>query len=199
MFTMANFYETLGVKRDASEKEVRSAYRKLARKHHPDVNPGDKAAEAKFKEITNAYEVLSDTEKRRKYDKYGDRWEYADQIEEAQRQRASGGGRFAHGNGGGFQQFDVSDLGDLGGVFSQFFGAARRRSAASARCPGAAPTSSSRSTSRSKRRTTARRARIEMLGARALPDVRRHAARSPARPATPAAATARSRSRAASR
>ena len=51
---MVNFYETLGVKRDASEKEVRSAYRKLARKHHPDVNPGDKAAEAKFKQITNA-------------------------------------------------------------------------------------------------------------------------------------------------
>ncbi len=120
---MASFYETLGVKRDASEKEVRSAYRKLARKHHPDVNPGDKAAEAKFKQITNAYEVLSDAEKRRKYDKYGDRWEYADQIEEAQRQR--GGTRFAHGNGGGFQQFDVSDLGDLGGAFGQFFGRGR--------------------------------------------------------------------------
>ncbi len=121
MKLMANFYDTLGVKRDASEKEVRSAYRKLARKHHPDVNPGDKAAEAKFKEITNAHEVLSDKEKRRKYDKYGDRWEHADQIEDAQRQR--GGTRFAHGNGGGgTQQFDVGDLGDLGGVFSQFFG-----------------------------------------------------------------------------
>jgi DnaJ-class molecular chaperone len=121
MNAMANFYETLGVKRAASDKEVRSAYRKLARKHHPDVNPGDKAAEAKFKEITSAYEVLSDAEKRRKYDKYGDRWEYADQIEEAERQRSSGGSRFAHGNGG-TQQFDVGDLGDLGGVFSQFFG-----------------------------------------------------------------------------
>jgi DnaJ-class molecular chaperone len=118
---MATFYDLLGIKRDASEKEVRSAYRKLARKHHPDVNPGDKAAEAKFKEINNAYEVLHDVEKRRKYDKYGDRWEYADQIEEAERQRAAGGGRFARGNGG-FQQYDTGDLGDLGGVFSQFFG-----------------------------------------------------------------------------
>jgi molecular chaperone DnaJ len=115
-----SFYETLGVKRDASDKEVRSAYRKLARKYHPDVNPGDKAGAARFKEITNAYEVLSDKEKRRKYDKYGDRWEYADQIEEAERQR---GGRFRQGGGG--QQFRVEDLGqfgDLGGVFGNIFG-----------------------------------------------------------------------------
>ncbi len=116
---MANLYDLLGVKPAATDKEVRSAYRKLARKHHPDVNPGDKAAEAKFKEINSAYEVLSDTEKRRKYDKYGDRWEYADQIEDAQRQRGGGRSARAHGN---FQQFDTADLGDLGGVFSQFFG-----------------------------------------------------------------------------
>ena len=59
-----DLYSTLGVPKTASDKEVRSAYRKLARKHHPDVNPGDKAAEAKFKDITSAYEVLSDAEKR---------------------------------------------------------------------------------------------------------------------------------------
>ncbi|MEX2245632.1 MAG: DnaJ C-terminal domain-containing protein [Dehalococcoidia bacterium] len=128
-----DLYGLLEVKRDASEKEVRSAYRKLARKHHPDVNPGDKAAEATFKEINEAYEVLSDAEKRRKYDKYGENWPHADQIEEAQRQRA-GRVRFSGANGGGdFQAFDLSDLGgglgDLGGVFSQVF----RRGGAGAR------------------------------------------------------------------
>ncbi len=117
-----NYYDVLGVKRDASDKEVRAAYRRLARKHHPDVNPGDTASEARFKEVTGAYEVLSDTDKRKKYDKYGDRWEYADQLEEQQRTRTQ---RTAYGNGGGYQQFDISDLdgaGDLGSVFSQFFG-----------------------------------------------------------------------------
>jgi molecular chaperone DnaJ len=117
-----DLYQVLGVKRDASEKEIRSAYRKLARQHHPDVNPGNKTAEARFKEINAAHEVLSDAEKRRKYDKYGENWEHADQIEEMQRQRAQQ--RRSFGNGG-FQTYefsDADDLGDLGGVFSQFFG-----------------------------------------------------------------------------
>ena len=123
-----DYYSVLGVKRDAPDKEIRSAYRKLARKHHPDVNPGDKKAEATFKEINAAYEVLKDPEKRKKYDKYGDRWEMADQIEEAQRQRgthdffrgAGGRRRTTTADGVEFEEFDLggADLGDLfGGIF----------------------------------------------------------------------------------
>jgi len=73
--TYKDYYKTLGVERGAAEKEIKSAYRKLARKYHPDVNPGDKSSEEKFKEVSEAYEVLSDKEKRAKYDQYGQYWE----------------------------------------------------------------------------------------------------------------------------
>ena len=66
-----DYYEVLGVSKTASESELKSAYRKLAKKYHPDVNPGDKEAEAKFKEATEAYSVLSDADKRRQYDQFG--------------------------------------------------------------------------------------------------------------------------------
>ena len=75
-----NYYDILGVSRDASELEIKQAYRRLARKYHPDVNPGDKSAEARFKKINEAYEVLSDKENRKKYDQFGDQWQYADQF-----------------------------------------------------------------------------------------------------------------------
>jgi len=114
-----DYYAILGVKRGASDKEIRQAYRRLARKYHPDVNAGDKAAEEKFKEMNAAYEVLSDAEKRRKYDLYGDQWQYADQFEQARRQ---GGQRWSRsGRGAPFGGFDVGfgDLGDLlGGLFT---------------------------------------------------------------------------------
>src|SRR5215216_1921202 len=70
-----DYYSTLGVKRNASEKEIKSAFRKLARKHHPDVNPNNQEAESRFKEVSEAYEVLSDSEKRKKYDRVGADWE----------------------------------------------------------------------------------------------------------------------------
>jgi DnaJ-class molecular chaperone len=128
-----DYYEILGVKRDASEKDLRSAYRKLARKYHPDVNPGDKAAEETFKEINGAYEVLSDAEKRKKYDRYGDRWELADQIEEQARQTSAGqwyrtaqqgrrqGSAGAGSAGGGFKMPNVDFSGDLGDIFGSVF------------------------------------------------------------------------------
>ena len=70
-----DYYQVLGVERGASEAEIKKAYRKLARQHHPDINPGNATAEAKFKEINEAYEVLSDKDKREKYDRFGRDWQ----------------------------------------------------------------------------------------------------------------------------
>ncbi len=93
-----DYYNILGVSRNTSEKEIKQAFRRLARKYHPDVNPGDKSAEERFKQVSEAYEVLSDKEKRKKYDQFGDQWQYADQF-------AKAGGR-----GAPFQDFDFGDL-----------------------------------------------------------------------------------------
>jgi DnaJ-class molecular chaperone len=132
-----DYYQVLGIKRDAGEKDIRSAYRKLARQYHPDVNPGDKQAEERFKEVNAAYEVLKDADKRKKYDKYGDRWEYADQLEEQQRRagthdffrtRTSTGG--ARTSTGGIDLGDIDTGGGfddiLGGLFRGRRGAPRR-------------------------------------------------------------------------
>src|SRR6476620_912300 len=95
--TKQDYYQLLGVARGASEKEIRQAYRKLARQHHPDLNPGDKAAEARFKEIGEAYEVLSDADKRKKYDRYGHEWQHAEAAEAAARDAGFRGARWGPG------------------------------------------------------------------------------------------------------
>jgi curved DNA-binding protein len=85
-----DYYEALGVSRAASEEEIKTAYRKLARKFHPDLNPNDKAAEERFKEIQEANEVLSNPQNRKKYDKYGENWRFAEQYEAAEAARGAG-------------------------------------------------------------------------------------------------------------
>ena len=112
-----DYYQILGVNRNASEKEIKQAYRRLARKHHPDLNPGDKSAEAKFKEINAAYEVLSNSEKRKKYDQFGEQWEYADQFAKSGGQERV---RWDFGRGG--TAFEYGDMSGFGGIFSSLFG-----------------------------------------------------------------------------
>jgi curved DNA-binding protein len=97
-----DYYQTLGVTKAATEKELKQAYRKLARKHHPDVNPGDKAAESKFKEINEAYEVLGDSDKRKKYDELGANWRAYEQAEaHGQPNPFAGRWNVNYGGGGG--------------------------------------------------------------------------------------------------
>ena len=117
-----NFYDLLGVKKNASDKEIKQAYRRLARKYHPDVNAGDKAAESRFKEINAAYEVLSDKDSRKKYDKYGDKWQYADQFEEAAKQQAQ---YRQYSPGGGATYHFGGDIGGLDSIFDDLFGGSR--------------------------------------------------------------------------
>ncbi len=111
-----DYYALLGVKRDATNQDIKQAYRRLARKHHPDVNPGDKSAETRFKAINEAYEVLSNSEKRKKYDQFGDQWQYADQFAKAGGQGAPSWG-FDPGNAQSFR-FE----GDLDCMFGNLFG-----------------------------------------------------------------------------
>jgi len=117
------YYETLGVNRNATEKELKQAFRRLARKHHPDVNPGNKDAEARFKEINEAYEVLSDKEKRQKYNQYGDQWQYAEQFAQGQSQGAPFGFRQSRGQPSSFAEMDIDSL------FGELFGGGGRRAA----------------------------------------------------------------------
>src|SRR5215217_7041478 len=118
-----DYYAVLGVKRDAAQKEIKSAYRKLARKYHPDVNPNNKEAETRFKEINEAYEVLGDEEKRKKYNKFGADWEQYEKMGAGQ----PGGFDFSqwaaqqgYAPGGGGQRVYSGTM-PGGGGFSDFF------------------------------------------------------------------------------
>jgi molecular chaperone DnaJ len=115
-----DYYEILGVGRSATEKDIKAAYRKLARKWHPDVNPGDKSAEQKFKDINQAYEVISDVDKRKKYDQYGDRWERADDFARASAQGPGRGFSTGDGESGGGFEF-ATQSGDAGDIFENLF------------------------------------------------------------------------------
>jgi curved DNA-binding protein len=122
-----DYYQTLGVPKTASAKEIKQAFRKLARKVHPDVNPGDKSAEARFKEINEAYEVLGDPDKRKKYDELGANWRMYEQAEAAGGPRPGGGTwRATTGGPGGFRTMTPEEMEELfggggGDPFSDFF------------------------------------------------------------------------------
>ncbi|UZO80396.1 J domain-containing protein [Aquimarina sp. ERC-38] len=124
-----DYYKVLGVAKDASDKDIKKAYRKLARKYHPDLNPNNKEAEKKFKEINEANEVLSNAENRKKYDQYGENWKHADEFEKAkQSQGAYSGGQRSYNDFGGTgysnagytsDEFSESDFSDF---FESMFG-----------------------------------------------------------------------------
>lgn len=119
-----DYYKVLGLTKNATEKDIKKAYRSLARKYHPDVNPGNADSEKKFKEINEANEVLSDPEKRKKYDKYGKDWKHADQFEKAGYSGGSGAGNRQQRSAWG----DVSQGEDFSDFFSSMFGGGFNRS-----------------------------------------------------------------------
>jgi curved DNA-binding protein len=126
-----DYYKTLGVPKNASADDIKKAYRKLARKLHPDVNPNDKEAHKKFQQINEANEVLSDPEKRKKYDQHGENWKHADQYEQARQQQGQqgfgGGGFGGRGFGGGEYTYSSGDEGNFSDFFESLFGGSRGR------------------------------------------------------------------------
>lgn len=123
MADFIDYYKILGVDKKASEEDIKKAYRKLARKHHPDLNPGNAEAQKKFQQINEANEVLSDAENRKKYDQYGENWKHADQFEQARKQGGYAGQNYGGGSqSGGYEGFGGFEGFEGGGSgFSDFF------------------------------------------------------------------------------
>ena len=117
-----DYYKILGVDKSASQEDIRKAFKTLARKHHPDLNPNDPDAKRRFQEINEANEVLGDPEKRKKYDQYGEHWQHADQFEAQQQYRqqygGAGGGAYWSSSGGSFS----GDEGEFSDFFESLFG-----------------------------------------------------------------------------
>ena len=115
-----DYYKILGVDKNATQEEIKKAYRKLARKHHPDLNPNDRNAKANFQQINEANEVLSDPEKRKKYDQYGKDWQHADQFEQAQQNRRQPQGSYRN-------RYEETEFdGDFSDFFESLFGGRAR-------------------------------------------------------------------------
>lgn len=117
-----DYYKILGIDKNAAEKDIKSAYRKLARKYHPDLNPNDKEAKKKFQQVNEANEVLSDPEKRKKYDQYGKDWQHAEQFENARQyqEQSSGNNRRSYA-------WSAGEDGDFSDFFTSMFGAGAGR------------------------------------------------------------------------
>ena len=124
-----DYYKILGVNKDASQEAIKKAYKKLARKHHPDLNPNDPDAQRRFQEINEANEVLSDPEKRKKYDQYGENWKHAEEFEKQRQQYGQYQGQAGAGSGGGFwlSGGGFSGDGEFSDFFESLFGAQGRR------------------------------------------------------------------------
>src|SRR6201988_840130 len=120
-----DYYKVLGVNKNATADEIKSAYRKLARKHHPDLNPNKKEANKKFQQINEANEVLGDPEKRKKYDQYGKDWQHAEAFEKARQEagsRGPGAGDPFGGSSFSTEDFEPGDEGSFSDFFESLFG-----------------------------------------------------------------------------
>lgn len=117
-----DYYAVLGVPKTASDDDIKKAYRKLARKLHPDLNPNDPEASKKFQQLNEANEVLSDPEKRKKYDQYGKDWQHAEQFEEARRQQQQSRQQYARSDAGDYDFSDGFGGADFSDFLSSMFG-----------------------------------------------------------------------------